>query len=136
MSGHDNLPSGGTGEAQPLSIDDAMALDFYDPSEGNEEIENAEQSEVKPGEIEDDQEADDTSPEVDDLAEREDEGAEDEAANPEPEDDITVTVNGEKVALSDLKAGYMRRQTIHARRRKSLRSGAILKLCQPASRSP
>ncbi len=111
MSGHDNLPSGGTGEAEPLSLDDAMALDFYDPSEDNEETENAEQSNDKPGEVDEDQEADD---EIEADAEGEDEGETDEGDDaddepaPEPTDDVHVTVNGEKVALSELKAGYQR----------------------------
>lgn len=111
MSGHDNLPSGGTGEAEPLSLDDAMALDIFDPSEDTEEVENAEQSQDEPGEIEDDQEADD---DIEADAEGEDEGETDEGDDaddepaPEPTDDVHVTVNGEKVALSELKAGYQR----------------------------
>jgi hypothetical protein len=117
MSGHDNLPSGGTGEAEPLSIDDAMALDFYDPSEDNEETGNAEQSQDEPGEIEDDQEAEDIEAAADDDTEGEEPGETDEASEPDPEpaDDVHVTVNGEKIALSELKAGY-RRQADYSRK--------------------
>lgn len=112
MSGHDNLPSGGTGEANPLSLDDAMEIDFYDPSEDNAEAEPSPQSETEPGEIEDDQEADEIEASADEEGEDEgetDEGddADDEPA-PEPTDDVHVTVNGEKLALSELKAGYQR----------------------------
>lgn len=110
MSGHDNLPSGGTGEAEPLSLDDAMALDIFDPSEEPEEAENAEQSQDEPGEIEDDQEPDEIEATADDEAEGEEPGETDEASEPAPEpaDDVHVTVNGLKVALSELKAGYQR----------------------------
>lgn len=105
----DNLLKGGTDTAlTALTLDDAANLDIYDPSEDTEEIEDDQQSESVTDEAEEGQEADDTTAEDDDQAESEDEGAEDEAANPEPEDDVTVTVNGSKVALSDLKAGYMR----------------------------
>ena len=110
MSGHDNLPSGGTGEAEPLSLDDAMALDIFDPSEEPEEAENAEQSQDEPGEIEDDQEPDEIEATADDEAEGEEPGETDEASEPDPEpaDDVHVTVNGERLALSELKAGYQR----------------------------
>lgn len=110
MSGHDNLPSGGTGEAEPLSLDDAMAIDIFDPSEEPEEAENAEQSQDEPGEIEDDQEAEDIEATADDEAEGEEPGETDEASEPDPEpaDDVHVTVNGERLALSELKAGYQR----------------------------
>lgn len=114
MSDHDNLPLGGTGDSQPLTLDDAMNVDFYDPSEDNEEIDTAEQSEAKPGEIDEDQEADEIDAAADADAEGEDEGeaAEGEEADaettPEPTDDVHVTVNGAKVALSELKAGYQR----------------------------
>jgi len=104
-------PAGESALSQPLSIDDAMALDIFDPSEDTEEVENAEQSQDEPGEIEDDQEADEIEADADDE-EGEDEGETDEGDDaepaPEPTDDVHVTVNGEKVALSELKAGYQR----------------------------
>lgn len=103
----DNLPSGGIDTAQPLTLDQAADVDFYDPSEDNEETEQERQSEVETDEA-DSQEADENPSEEDDTSEAEDEGAEDEAANPEPKDDVTVTVNGESIALSELKAGYMK----------------------------
>lgn len=111
MSESDNLPSGGTDTAQPLSIDDAMAIDFFDPSEDTEEAETAEQSQDEPGEIEDDQEADEIEAGADDEegeAEGETDEGDDAEPAPEPTDDVHVTVNGEKIALSELKAGYQR----------------------------
>lgn len=104
-----NLPSGESDSARPsMTLDDAANLDFYDPSEDTEEVEQDQQSEIDTDEADDSQEAEDTTAEDDEDTEATDEGAEDEAANPEPQDDVTVTVNGEKVPLSDLKAGYMR----------------------------
>lgn len=104
----DNLPSGGTDTAQSLSLDDAANIDFYDPSEDTEEADQDQQSEEVTDEADDSQEADETTAEEDDETEGEDEGTADEADKPEPSDDVTVTVNGEKVGLADLKAGYMR----------------------------
>lgn len=108
MSETTNLPSGESDSARPsISIDDAADLEIYDPEEDNVEPEPAQQSEIETDEAEPSQEAEETPSEDDEGAEAEDEGAED-AANPEPKDDVTVTVNGEQVALSDLKAGYMK----------------------------
>ncbi len=114
MSESDNLATAGTDTAvsNALSLEDAAGIDFFDPSEDNEEVE-AEQPESlaeeagddeseEPEEIEADAEGDD------DPAEDEDEEPAEDADNPEPSDDVTVTINGEQVALSDLKAGYMR----------------------------
>lgn len=108
MTGIDNLPSGGTDDvSQSLSLDDAAALNFDDPETDNIEEEAARQPEEVTDEAQG-QEADETTAEDDDQAEDEGEGTANEADKPEPEDGVTVTVNGEKVALSDLKAGYMR----------------------------
>jgi hypothetical protein len=104
-----NLPLGESDSSRPsISLDDAADIDFYDPSEDNEEAEQEQQSEIETDEAEDSQEADETTAEDDDQTEDEEEGTADEADKPEPSDDVTVTVNGEKVPLSDLKAGYMR----------------------------
>lgn len=100
MSESDNLPEGGTDTA--LSLEDAASIDFYDPEEDNVEADEQPQEAT-----EDPEEPEETIAEEDDETDAEDEGAE-EAANPEPTDDVTVTVNGEQVPLSDLKAGYMR----------------------------
>ncbi|MGN6535203.1 MAG: hypothetical protein ACTHKQ_05660 [Mesorhizobium sp.] len=105
----DNLPAGGTDTAlQSLTLDDAANIDFRDPDEDTEEVEQDQQSEEVTDEADDSQEADETTAEEDDETETEDEGTADEADKPEPEDDVTVTVNGERLALSALKAGYMR----------------------------
>lgn len=108
----DNLPMGGTDTAQPsISLDDAMGIDFYDPSEDNEEIEGSTQSGDENGEAGDSQETDETEANAEDDDPTDDEAeepADEEADKPEPTDDVTVTVNGEQVALSDLKAGYLR----------------------------
>lgn len=105
----DNLPMGGTDTAQPFSIDDAMAIDLHDPEQDNVEAGKAQQSEDEPGEIDDDQEADDIEAAADDDADGDDLGETDESEpSPEPTDDVHITVNGEKVALSELKAGYQR----------------------------
>lgn len=108
MSETTNLPEGGSESATSLSLEDAVNLDFYDPGEDTEETE-AEQTSEQETEAEEAHEATETA-EDDDTAEAEDEGPDDETDKPEPEDDVTVTVNGEKIPLKDLKAGYMRTQ--------------------------
>lgn len=96
-----NLPSGGSDSAQPLTMDQAAEIDFSDPlDEDNGEADQNQQSEVEPGETQEGQEADDPEPQDDDKPE--------ETEQSEPTDDVHVTVNGEKLALSALKAGYMR----------------------------
>jgi hypothetical protein len=107
-----NLASAGSDSAQPaISLDDAANLDFYDPATDTVEDEEEQQSEGATDEAGEGQEAEETAPaEDDDTAEAEAEGAEDESADakPEPTDDVTVSVNGERLALSELKSGYMR----------------------------
>jgi hypothetical protein len=113
MSESDNLPAGGTDTAQPLTLEDAMAFDIYDPEEDTVADDAATQSQDKNGEADDDgQEPEEIDADAgEDLAEGEEQGetGEDEPEpGSEPADDVHVTVNGEKVALSALKAGYMR----------------------------
>lgn len=108
MSESDNLPTGGTETATSLTLDEAANLDFLDPGEDNEDVEQAQASESETDEADTSQEAEETIAEDDDQAEAEGEEPADKADKPEPKDDVTVTVNGEQVALSDLKAGYMR----------------------------
>lgn len=118
----DNLPTGGTDTAQPtLTLDEAANFDFGDPETDTAEADGNQQSEGVTDEVES-QEADDTPAEDDDQAETEAEGAEDKTANPEPKDDVTVTVNGEQIALSDLKAGYMR-QADYSRKTQEVANG-------------
>lgn len=106
MSESDNLPMGGTDDAHPLSLDEAANIDFYDPEEDNVEAEADQQSEEVPGEADDSQEADEIEAAEDTEGE---EGQSDESEPaPEPTDDVHVTVNGQKLTLSELKAGYQR----------------------------
>lgn len=105
----DNLPTGGTDTAHPLSLDDAENIDYFDPDEDNGEGDQDQQSEEVTDEADEGQEAEETdTAEEDDQAEGEDEGTADKADKPEPTDDVTVTVNGQPIALSELKAGYQR----------------------------
>lgn len=118
----DNLPTGGTDTAQPtLTLDEAANFDFGDPETDTAEAAEDQQSEGVTDEA-GSQEADDTTAEDDEQTEAEAEGAEEEAANPEPKDDVTVTVNGEQIALSDLKAGYMR-QADYSRKTQEVANG-------------
>lgn len=107
----DNLPSGGTDNAHPqTALDHPDNLNFLEPDDelDNQEVEaDGTDDEREPDEtIEDGQEAAESETADDEGAENE--GEADETADPEIKDDVVVTVNGEKVALSDLKAGYMR----------------------------
>lgn len=92
-----------------LSLDDAAALDFDDPLEDTNETEQEAQSESGTDEAEG-QESDeiDANADGDDEAEAEEPGEEDEASTPEPGDDVSITLNGEKLTLNELKRGYLR----------------------------
>jgi len=98
--------------SQPsISLDDAANLDFYDPSEDNEEVEQEQQSNDEPVEAEDEESGQETEESADEDATVDEDEAEtaDEAGEAEPKDDVTVALpSGEKVALSELKSGYMR----------------------------
>lgn len=101
----------GNDSARPsLSLDDASALDFDDPIEDTNEVEQTEQSESETDEADEGQESDeiDATAEGDDETDAEEAGEEDDASTPEPGDDVSVTVNGEKLTLNELKRGYLR----------------------------
>lgn len=97
--------------APSISLDDAANLAIWEPEEdeqANPESGENQQSDAEPDAADEGQESAEAAPaEEDDTAEAGEEAAA-EAAKPEPKDDVTVTVNGEKVPLSDLKAGYLR----------------------------
>lgn len=104
--------SGNDSVRPSLSLDDASALDFDDPTEDTNEVEQAQQSESETDEAEAGQESDETQADAaddagDDETEAEEAGEED-TSTPEPGDDVSVTVNGEKLTLNELKRGYLR----------------------------
>lgn len=113
----DNLSMDGNDNAHPqTALDHPDNLNFSEP---DDELDNQEaqgegtDDEREPDEItEDDQESDGSD--VVDETDTETEGVE-----AEVKDDVVVTVNGEKVALSDLKAGYMR-QSDYSRKTQEL----------------
>ncbi|MGU3496104.1 hypothetical protein ACLBXM_18840 [Xanthobacteraceae bacterium A53D] len=97
----DTLPAGGTDDARALSLDEAAALDINEGAEPEGDL-DADAPEEAPADTD-----------ADSDAEPEDEGSEeqgDEAPPPleEPADTTSVTVNGEKITLADLKGGYLR----------------------------
>ena len=102
--------SGNDSVRPSLSLDDAMQIDFHDPDEDTNEVEQESQSESVTDEVEEDREAEEINADadVDDEAEAEEQGEEDEASTPEPGDDVSVTVNGQKLTLNELKRGYLR----------------------------
>lgn len=107
-----NLLSGGSDNAQPSdALDNPDNLNFWEPSDEEEPTPEVEEDGIdpdsEPDEPEDGQEADE--PDTADGEETETEGEEGEEPDaPEIKDDVTVTVNGKKLALSELKLGYMR----------------------------
>jgi len=110
-SENDNLPSGGTDTAQPsISLDDAANLDIYDPNADTVEAEQEPQSNDEPVEAEGDgagQETEEAAPDAEPDDATVDGDEEPEAVD--IKDDVTVALqSGEKVALSELKSGYMR----------------------------
>lgn len=102
--------SGNDSVRPSLSLDDALNIDFYDPGEDTKEDDQETQSESETDEAPDGQESDeiDAIAEGDDEAEAEESGEEVKASTPEPGDDVSITVNGEKLTLNELKRGYLR----------------------------
>lgn len=102
--------SGSDSVRTSLSLEDAANIDFYDPDEdqGTVEDEQDQHSESETDEADDGQEADEfeASEDGDDVAEGEEQG--EESSTPEPADDATVTIDGQKLTLAELKKGYHR----------------------------
>lgn len=115
MSGSDSVrPS--------LSLEDAANLDFYDPDEdqGTVGAEQDQHSESETDEADDSQESDEfeVTEDGDDVADGEEQGEEN--STPEPADDATVTIDGQKLTLAELKKGYFRdRDYTHSKQRVS-----------------
>lgn len=104
----DNLPSGGTDNTHSLSLDDAVNLDFEDPSEDNEEVADEPQSDEEPVEA-----TDDVDQETEEAADEETPDDDTETGDDDPEaveisDDILVPMDDGPVPLKELKAGYMK----------------------------
>lgn len=100
-----NSPSGESANLNPpTEIDNPENLNFWEPEEANPEEDEQTgieaESETAAASEEDSQEAE--TPTDDET------GSEEEADEAEIKDDVTVNVNGEKIALSELKAGYMK----------------------------
>lgn len=110
-----NSPSGESANLNPpTEIDHPDNLNFLEPDEEPDNQEGSEEgteAESEPAETEDGQEAETPT---DDEAE-----SDDEADDAEIKDDVTVNVNGEKIALSELKAGYMK-QSDYSRKTQEL----------------
>jgi regulator of replication initiation timing len=111
-----NSPSGESANLNPpTEIDNPENLNFWEPEEANpgDEEQTGIEAESEPAEAseEDGQEAETPT---DDEAE-----SEEEADEAEIKDDVTVNVNGEKIALSELKAGYMK-QSDYSRKTQEL----------------
>lgn len=95
------------------SLDDPANLDFYDPEEDNAEAAAAQESAAETVEADDEdlgQETEETAEETDTEADDEvEEGEDQEPEATEIKDDVEVTLQtGDKVALSELKSGYLR----------------------------
>lgn len=116
----DNLPSGGTDNAHPLSLDDAANLDWTDPGEDTGPEDDDQQSDDETVETDDEtdgQETDETPADDDDADEdgqSDDEpDDEDDTDDDEPlaaiKDDAVIKLpNGESVTFGEAKSGYLR----------------------------
>lgn len=110
-----SMDGGSDNDAPSTSLDDPANLDFYDPEEDNAEAPAAQESAAETVEADDEdqgQETEELAADADDETETEgdaDEADEADADAPEVTDDVQVTLQtGEKLALSELKAGYMK----------------------------
>ncbi|GHA15195.1 hypothetical protein GCM10007989_07440 [Devosia pacifica] len=123
----DNLPDGGTDNAHPLSLDDAMTLDWTDPSEDTGTEDAEEQSDEETVEADEGQETDEAADDdnaeddgqADDESDPDEDGEDDDAGVPAAEiaDDALITLpNGEALPFAELKSGYMR-QSDYTRKR-------------------
>lgn len=94
-----------------ITLEDAASIDFYDPADEQETVEGEaeqhsddEQDEAAEGQESDDIEASESADDVEAEAGEEDA----DASTPEPDDAATITVNGQKLTLGELKKGYFR----------------------------
>lgn len=108
-SENDNLPSGGTDNTHSLSLDDAVNLDWTDPEEDNDPVDQEQQSNDEPVEATDevDQETEETAD--DETPDDEAEQGDDDPDAAEISDDILVPMDdGKPLPLKELKAGFLR----------------------------
>jgi len=110
--------SDGNDNAQALSLDDAASLDWNDPYEETGPVEDEQKSDKETVEPDEDAEGpDETDEDFEDASEdpdgesdddAEDEGEGEQSSTPEPEDTATVTIDGAKLSIAELKKGYFR----------------------------
>lgn len=104
-------PVGNDSVRPSLSLDDASEIDFDDPEQDTNEADQTAQSESETDEAGSGQETDEidaSAAEADDDETDAEDAGEAETSTPEPGDDVSVTVNGEKLTLNELKRGYLR----------------------------
>lgn len=102
----DNLPMGGTDNASSTDLDNPANLDFYDPAEEQDNVEEQAQG-TEPQESTDEAIIDDGQESTDETQEAEtDEIDPVETAN--IQDDTLVDVNGTPLPIKELKNGYVR----------------------------
>jgi len=110
VSENDNLPTGGTDNAQPsTSSDTSESWDYFDPDEDQDNGETSTETETD-GETDEAAASDQEAEVSDDDDETETAEAPDKDAKPAKVDDTVIVElqSGEKVPLSELKNGYLR----------------------------
>lgn len=105
--------SDGNDNAQTLSLDEAANLDWNDPEEETVPAVEEPQSDEETVEA-DDEDGPDTDEEADESTDDDSEqdadaeGEEEPSSTPEPDDTATVTIDGTKLSIAELKKGYFR----------------------------